>query len=386
MATQLLPEVLRGDPEMEVAHDVECLRTGIVNVFLCGEPGAGDREWVLVDAGIYGAAPRIVRAAAERFGPHSRPACIVLTHGHFDHVGALRTLAETWDVPIYAHPLEAPFLDGRSAYPPPDPTVGGGAMARMSPLFPRGPFDAGDRLRMLPMDGSVPGMPGWRWLHTPGHAPGHVSLFRDDDRVLLAGDAFVTTKQESLLAVLEQRPEIHGPPAYYTIDWDEARESVELLADLEPSVAATGHGVPLRGEALREGLRILARDFETLAVPSDGRYVRAPALTDESGVVSVPPRVVDRFTALAGAGVLLAVGAAIAGAARRRSRERGFYTWEMVDGMRMDEDWSVVSAPEGFVYEEYDEHHVLLATDEDSDEVWEAVVRADAEREGWEDL
>jgi glyoxylase-like metal-dependent hydrolase (beta-lactamase superfamily II) len=39
-------------------------------------------------------------------------------------------------------------------------------------------------------------MPGRRWLHTPGHTAGHVS-FRDHDRCLIVGDAFVTTKQES---------------------------------------------------------------------------------------------------------------------------------------------------------------------------------------------
>ena len=194
MATmELLPEVMRGHPETAVARDVECLRTGIVNVFLVGEPGAGDRGWVLVDAGLQGFGHAIVRAAEERFGG-ARPAAIVLTHAHFDHVGALRELAERWDVPVYAHRLELPYLTGRSSYPPPDPTVGGGAMARLSPLYPRGPIDLGERVRPLPDDGSVPGMAEWSWLFTPGHAPGHVSFWRESDAVLLAGDAFVTTK------------------------------------------------------------------------------------------------------------------------------------------------------------------------------------------------
>ncbi|HEX2203451.1 MAG TPA: MBL fold metallo-hydrolase [Longimicrobium sp.] len=322
MATTLLPEVMRGDPETEVTHDVLCLRTGIVNLFLWGPPGAGDREWVLVDAGLYGSAERILRAAEERFGPGARPAAIILTHGHFDHVGALPALADLWDAPIYAHPLEVPYLTGRSAYPPPDPTVGGGAMARLSPLYPRGPYDFTGWLDVLPADGSVPGMPGWRWIHTPGHTPGHVALFREADRLLIAGDAFVTTKQESLWAVLEQRPEIHGPPAYYTIDWDAARRSVELLALLEPAIAATGHGPPLRGEAMTAGLRLLARDFEMLAVPDDGRYVRAPAITDETGVVSVPPAVHDNLPLLLALGGALALGAVVGGIALR-SREPG---------------------------------------------------------------
>jgi glyoxylase-like metal-dependent hydrolase (beta-lactamase superfamily II) len=70
-------------------------------------------------------------------------------------------------------------------------------MARLSPLYPRGPVNVSGRLRALPADGSVPGMPGWRWVHTPGHTPGHVSLWRESDRTILAGDAFITTRQES---------------------------------------------------------------------------------------------------------------------------------------------------------------------------------------------
>src|SRR5262249_21501064 len=80
----------------------------------------------------------------------------------------------------------------------------------------------GDRVRPLPADGSVPGMPGWRWLHTPGHTAGHVSLFRDEDRVLIAGDAFTTVAQESFLAVLTQARHVHRPPAYFPTDWSAA--------------------------------------------------------------------------------------------------------------------------------------------------------------------
>ncbi|HEU4557026.1 MAG TPA: MBL fold metallo-hydrolase [Longimicrobium sp.] len=316
MATELLPEILRGDPETDVTLDVECLRTGIVNVFLVGRPGAGDREWVLVDAGIKGFTDRIMAAAEERFGD-SRPACIVMTHGHFDHVGCLKELSVAWGVPIYAHTLELPYLTGRSAYPPPDPTVGGGLMALSSPLYPRGPFDYGERVRPLPADGSVPGMPGWQWIHTPGHCPGHVSFWRQADRVLIAGDAFVTTKQESLLAVLEQRPEIHGPPMYYTQDWDAARRSVQALAALQPEVAATGHGPVLRGPVMREGLELLAREFESLAVPSDGRYVRAPVIADERGTISVPPPVHNRALLLGGVAAL-ALGLYLGTRLRRR--------------------------------------------------------------------
>jgi glyoxylase-like metal-dependent hydrolase (beta-lactamase superfamily II) len=301
-----------GSRSDRIAPDLAYLRTGIVNVYLYGQPGAASGSWVLIDTGIAGSAARIVRAAEEWIGPEVRPAAIILTHGHFDHVGSVRSLAERWDVPVYAHRLELPYLTGRSSYPPPDPTVGGGAMAALSRLYPRGPIDLGRRVQVLPEDGSVPGMPGWRWIHTPGHTPGHVALFRDADRTLIAGDAFVATKQESATAVLTQRAEIHGPPAYYTSDWEAARRSVQLLAALEPLRAGTGHGPPLQGGRLITGLQELARNFDWVAVPLRGRYVRRPAIADERGVVEVPPAVSDPLPRLIlGVGLGLLAGAVV---------------------------------------------------------------------------
>lgn len=260
----------KGAPT-ELLLDLAYLRTMIVNVYFFGPAGAADRGWVLVDTGIPHAA-QIRRAAEERFGPDSRPSAIILTHGHFDHVGSVKELMEEWDVPVYAHALELPFLQGEQSYPPPDPLVGGG-MALMSVFYPRGPVDLTPRVLALPEDGSVPGMPGWQWLLTPGHTVGHVSLFRDSDRALIAGDAFVTTEQESVYAVLTQKEEVNGPPAYFTPDWIAARRSVEQLDALRPSLAATGHGVPMTGSEMLQQLDNLARNFDELAVPEHGKYV-----------------------------------------------------------------------------------------------------------------
>jgi glyoxylase-like metal-dependent hydrolase (beta-lactamase superfamily II) len=267
------------------------LRNVFTNLYYVREAEAPMSPWVLIDAGLPGSAGTIRRHAAEIFGTLTRPAAIILTHGHFDHVGALVTLANEWDVPVYAHTLELPYLTGRSAYPPPDPTVGGGAMAAMSFLYPKQPLDLGSRVQALPTDGSVPHLPGWRWYHTPGHTPGHVSFFREEDRLLIAGDAFVTVKQESGTAVWEQRQEVHGPPAYFTPNWPQARQSVALLADLKPHIAATGHGIPMHGTQLLQQLQQLVEHFDEVAVPKHGRYVPQPATADATGVTSVPPPV-----------------------------------------------------------------------------------------------
>jgi glyoxylase-like metal-dependent hydrolase (beta-lactamase superfamily II) len=271
----------------ETAPDVARLRIAFVNVYFVGRPGSAG-EWVLVDAGLAMGAAQILEVAAARFGKDVRPHAIVLTHGHFDHVGALEPLLAVWDVPVYAHPLELPFLTGRADYPPPDPTVGRGLMARLSPLFPERGIALGDRVRPLPPSGAVPGLPGWRWIHTPGHSPGHVSLFRPRDRVVIAGDAVTTTRQESAFAVATQRQELNGPPSYFTIDWTKARRSVQTLASLQPTVLAAGHGTPLPAPLTSE-LNTLARDFDHRARPRRGRYVGTPAVTDEQGVVSLPP-------------------------------------------------------------------------------------------------
>lgn len=314
----------RSGKAIDVTPDVQCLSHIIVNTYLFGPPGAVDRSWALIDTGMPTSHDEILAAAERRFGAGSRPWAIILTHGHFDHVGSVQRLADRWDAPVYAHTLELPYLTGGSDYPPPDPTVGGGTMATVaSRTFPKKGIDLDGRVQALPADGTVPGMPGWRWLHTPGHTPGHVSLFREEDRTLIVGDAFVTVRQESTSAVLRQKQEVWRPPAYFTQDWVAARRSVEELAALRPSVAATGHGIPMRGEELRTQLERLAREFDRF-MPQRGRYVRQPALADERGTVQIPPPVRDPLPImLAGLGATAVLGAAMRGKRNRgRNPER----------------------------------------------------------------
>jgi glyoxylase-like metal-dependent hydrolase (beta-lactamase superfamily II) len=116
-----------------------------------------------------------------------------------------------------------------------------------------------------------------------------VSLWRTTDRTLIAGDAFVTTAQESVYSVMTQREELHGPPQYFTTDWPAAKNSVRKLAELNPEIVVTGHGHALRGEKMRAALELLARDFDRVAVPPKGRYVAESARADESGVTYIPP-------------------------------------------------------------------------------------------------
>lgn len=255
----------------EIREDVYYYTDQIVNIILIGKPG--QEKWVLIDAGMPKSGSRILEVAEDRFGKGSKPDAIILTHGHFDHVGGIVELINKWQVPVYAHPLEFPYLTGKLAYPEPDATVEGGMLAKISSVYPHQPIDIRGVVLPLSTDHSVNDLPEWKWIHTPGHSPGHVSFFRERDRLLLSGDAFITVKQDSFYNVLVQKKEINGPPRYLTTDWKAARESVEKLRALQPEIVIPGHGSAMEGAELKEGLDGLAENFEELAVPDYGKYV-----------------------------------------------------------------------------------------------------------------
>ncbi|WP_420490619.1 MBL fold metallo-hydrolase [Neobacillus drentensis] len=255
-----------------VLPDIFCYTDQIVNLVLVGKPNETE-DFVLVDTGMPKSADEIKEMVEERFGEGAIPKAIVLTHGHFDHVGSVAELLEEWKIPVYAHELEIPYLTGQKDYPPGDPNVDSGLVAKMSPLFPNHGIDISAYVQVLPPDGTVPYLPDWKWVHTPGHTPGHISLFREQDQVLIVGDAFVTVKQESLYKVMTQSQEISGPPKYYTTDWNAAFESVKKLEALKPNVAVTGHGLPMSGEELTKNLTYLVEHFNEIGRPDSGKYV-----------------------------------------------------------------------------------------------------------------
>lgn len=305
IAPRTLPILMK-----EIARDVAVVPIMIVNAYLVGTA----QNWVLVDAGMPGKAGQLKEAAEARFGPNAKPKAILLTHGHFDHAGSAKELADLWDVKIYAHPLEHPFLTGQSPYPPMDPTAPG-VFSFISRFFPARTAYLGDRLAMLNDNLPQLGLSDWQAIDTPGHTPGHVSFFRASDGVLLAGDALATVNMDNLFTLVTQKRQVYRPAVPATTDWQKAKASVQSLAELRPQVIGAGHGAPMSDTAGE--LQQLAANFDT---PTHGRYVPEPARFDETGITYLPPAPPDNGPKIA-AGVALGVALATAGAMLLRQRD-----------------------------------------------------------------
>ncbi|HEO8419077.1 MBL fold metallo-hydrolase [Niallia sp. FSL W8-0635] len=254
---------------MKIAENVFGYRTAIVNIAYIAGLGSTKKDWVLVDTGVPYSAPFILKNTKKLFN-EKKPLAIILTHAHFDHIGALQTLVHEWNVPVYIHEKEIPYLESKKKYPPPTPFKEKGMMSFLSPFYPRDGIDFHSRIKPISSEHSLAFLEGWEWIYTPGHTNGHISLFREKDRLLLAGDALITVKQESLFAVLTQEKEIHGPPAYFTPDVETSIISIKKLLALDPQILYTGHGVPMYGKEIREGISDLLYQHSEEAVVKGG--------------------------------------------------------------------------------------------------------------------
>jgi glyoxylase-like metal-dependent hydrolase (beta-lactamase superfamily II) len=187
---------------------------------------------VLVDSGTRYSARRILR------GVHAQPlAAVLLTHAHPDHQGASAAVCSIRDIPLWCGAGDADAVEsGRN-----DPLVPDKGRNRRLARFLAGPaHNVERRLREGDRIGE------WVVLETPGVSPGHISLWRESDRVLIVGD--VAINQHPILG----RPGLYEQPGLSVGDPVRNAASLRRLADLRPALAVFGHGRPLRDpEALR---------------------------------------------------------------------------------------------------------------------------------------
>src|SRR3712207_6679187 len=190
-----------------------------VNVYVVGD--------VLVDAGTQG----MGKGLPQKLGGRTSNAHAI-THAHPDHVGGSKHVVDALSVPFWAPAGDADACErGRSVV----------ADSKVKGLMSRGNgFPALPVVRKLNEGDDVA---GFTVLDTPGHSHGHISLWRESDRVLICGDVFFN------FHLLTTRYGLRHPPGPFTIDPEQNRASQRRLAELEPSVVAFGHGPPLTDAA-----------------------------------------------------------------------------------------------------------------------------------------
>ena len=200
----------------------------------------------LVDTGLPGQEEAIGEAMAEAGVRALDLARIVLTHQDPDHVGSLHALVRRSGARVLAHPEDAPYIEGQ--LPP----------IKLSPeaLKQRPQMRAIlERLTPVPVDERIEDSAhletagGVRVVFTPGHTPGHISLYLERQRTLIAGDAL--TADDGRLG---------GPSPQVTLDMAEAWRSVGRLAELNVQRIVCYHGGVVDEDASGQLQRLLREE------------------------------------------------------------------------------------------------------------------------------
>ncbi len=153
---------------------------------------------------------------------------LALTHVHPDHQGSAKAVCEARGVPLACHADDVDAMEGRRPVQEAEPSNPINRLVRS--LWEGPPHEVGRVLQ----DGDE--VAGFRCVHTPGHARGHLVFFRESDRVAICGDVIRNMSYATGL------PGIKEPPNCFTYDPAENRRSIRKLAELNPSLILPGHG------------------------------------------------------------------------------------------------------------------------------------------------
>ena len=130
-----------------------------------------EKKCIIVDPGEEGA--RVVNHLQQR---KLTPQAILLTHAHFDHIGAVDDIRSVYNIPVYLHNKEKNWLM--------EPSLNG------SQLFMMGPIKVKEADHLFTSEGAMKvGDFLFEVFETPGHSPGSVSFYFKEDGVVVAGDA-----------------------------------------------------------------------------------------------------------------------------------------------------------------------------------------------------
>jgi glyoxylase-like metal-dependent hydrolase (beta-lactamase superfamily II) len=183
----------------------------------------------LIDAGLPGSDGKILRFISSLGRTPRDLRRILITHSDWDHVGGLRAVQRASGARTFASQLEAQAIaEGRSSRPVKLPSSTPFLRKVKRFFFRPRPFKVDEILT----DGQVlPILGGLRVVSTPGHCPGHISLFAAAHGILFCGDSMVTEEN----SILGSRP-------VFTWDAELAQAAVKKQASLGACILCSGHG------------------------------------------------------------------------------------------------------------------------------------------------
>ena len=233
---------------MKIAPGVEMLE---LPAMLMNGPGVlcptllwDGREVALVDAGLPGMAPQFAEAMARAEVPVETLTRIIITHHDLDHIGSLAQVQRSVPHPVevLAHADEVPYVQGEKRPIKMTPEV----MAQMEEQMKSLPDERRQEMRAMfeslkdqkitvnhaLRDGeTLPYCGGIKIIHTPGHTPGHVCLYLQASRTLIAGDALFVENGRLVPA-----------PAFINADSTGAMASLKKLASYDIANVVAYHG------------------------------------------------------------------------------------------------------------------------------------------------
>jgi hydroxyacylglutathione hydrolase len=192
-------------------------------------------EDVLIDAGGRPDKGRILKQLrGHRVTAHA------LTHAHPDHQGASHAVCSELGIPFLVPERDVPAAEDPDVIKQRQPDSW---LPRLMQALFAGP---GHKVDQVLHEGDEVG--GFTVLDTPGHSAGHVSYWRESDRVLIAGDVVNTMHPFTMKRGLREPFEVFTP------DPAENRRSIKRIAELEPALLLVGHGPPVRDPKQLEDL------------------------------------------------------------------------------------------------------------------------------------
>jgi glyoxylase-like metal-dependent hydrolase (beta-lactamase superfamily II) len=202
----------------------------------------------IIDAGLKLAAKRILRQLKRAGYAPTDVKRILITHGHYDHIGGLPALKAATGAQVIASAYERTYVEGKKGAPLPKRET----LPPLARLMQRGAEkpEPGTPVDRTLTDGDLLAevFGGLRAVATPGHSPGHMSFWQPERRILITGDVVMRT------------PWLRLPYAAYTPDMAQNKRSLKHVAELGAEIICFGHGVPLTKDAAAR-LRAFADKF-----------------------------------------------------------------------------------------------------------------------------